>query len=151
QMKPDLTGQRGVIGRAVDFVETSNAYDDLVQRLLGDTWFVEQLTHALLLQAKYHGVRLVTRAGEVLAADGTFHGGSGGAGRGLVSRRSELRAIKLELVAIGNQIQAQQEELARIGIESTKRQQNVDALLSEQQRDESQLAEQRFRAREADN
>lgn len=146
----DLTGRSGVLGRAADVVEASSEYNDLVQRLLGETWLVEQLTHALLLQAKHPGLKFVTRAGEVVMPDGTLHVGSGGAGIGLVSRRSELRAIKFELVAIGNQIQAQQEELARIGAEIDVQNKHVQSLNEQQRHDEKGLAEQRFHIREAE-
>lgn len=141
----DLTGRSGIIGRADKFIETDAAYADVIQRLLGDTWLVESLTQALAIQAKHYGVRLVTRACEVLTADGTLYVGSGGTGVGLVSRRSELRAIKLELVAIGNQIDAQQAELGRIGAEIDVQQKQLATLQGEQQRDERTLAEQRFR------
>ncbi len=146
----DLAGRSGVIGRAAQFVEADAAYADLVERLLGDTWLVESLTHALAIQAKHFGIKLVTKAGEVLAADGTLHVGSGGMGVGLVSRRSELRAIKLELIAIGNQIEAQQAELGRIGAEIDVQQKHVASLQAEQQRDERALAEQRFRIQAAE-
>ena len=45
----DLTGQPGIVGRADRFVETQPQYAPLVARLLGRTWIVEKLEHALQL------------------------------------------------------------------------------------------------------
>ena len=45
----DLTGRPGVVGRADRFVETQPQYAPLVARLLGRTWIVEKLEHALQL------------------------------------------------------------------------------------------------------
>jgi len=46
---PDLEGRPGVLGRADRFVETEARFAPLARRLLGRTWFVEKLSHALLL------------------------------------------------------------------------------------------------------
>ncbi|HTN76984.1 MAG TPA: hypothetical protein VL096_17115, partial [Pirellulaceae bacterium] len=147
---PELKGRPGIIGRADRFVEPEAIYTNLAQRLLGTTWLVEQITVGLVLQSQHPGLRFVTRAGEVLDADGTLHVGSGGGGVGLVSRRSELRAIKLELVAIGNQIQAQQAELSRIGAEIAVQERQLQTLQNEQQQNERSLAEQRYRRQAAE-
>ena len=43
----DLEGRPGVLGRADRFVETQPRYVPLARRLLGRTWIVETLAHAL--------------------------------------------------------------------------------------------------------
>lgn len=145
----DLASQPGVIGRADQLVEADATNVDLIGRLLSRTWLVETLADAFRLLAKYPGrrLRLVTRGGEVLDADGVLFAGAGTAGHGLISRRSELRAIKLELVAIGNQITSQQEELERIAKRVAGHQREVAELVAQQQADEKSLAEVRFRQR----
>lgn len=148
----DLAAQPGVIGRADTLVEADATNVDLIGRLLSRTWLVETLTDAFRLQRLHptRRLRLVTRGGDVLDSDGTLYAGAGGTGAGLVSRRSELRAIKLELVAINNQIQSQQAELGRIGAEIQTHESQKQQLLAAQQADEKALAEQRFRQRGAD-
>src|SRR5262249_15718215 len=45
----DLGKQAGVLGRADQFVETEPAYAGLARQLLGRTWIVETLAHAVAL------------------------------------------------------------------------------------------------------
>ncbi len=90
---PELDGRRSVLGRADRFVAAQGEYAPLVRRLLGRTWIVETLSHALALAASAPGESFVTLAGERLSADGTLVAGPRNAATGLISRRSELRAL----------------------------------------------------------
>ena len=66
----------------------------LIHRLLGGTWIVENLSQALALaDAASEKISFVTLAGDYLAADGTLVVGQRQASSGLISRRSELRAL----------------------------------------------------------
>ena len=141
----DLNGQPGVLGRADRFVETTPEYAPLAKRLLGRTWVVEKLSHALGLQeANGRGVNFVTLAGELLSADGTLQMGPRQAAVGLISRRSELRALRQQVAQLNEQ--AQQGELARATLESQiARDEELAHLLGEQLRDLTRaLAEQRL-------
>ncbi len=92
----NLDGQRGVIGRADRFVETEPRFRPLAEQLLGGTWVVETLEHALKLSPYYGGaaqptpVSFITLSGEHLAADGALSLGAAHRQTGLISRRSEL-------------------------------------------------------------
>jgi len=86
----------GVLGRAVDFVETDPDCEPLKRRLLGNVWFVDTLATALRLSDPASSARFVTLAGEVVEADIVIAGPKS-AGGGLVSRKSELRALDEEL------------------------------------------------------
>lgn len=86
----------GVLGRAVDFVETDPDCEPLKRRLLGNVWFVDTLAAALRLSDPASSARFVTLAGEVVQADIVIAGPKS-AGGGLVSRKSELRALDEEL------------------------------------------------------
>ena len=93
----DLEGCPGVLGRADRFVTTEPRYARLAERLLGGTWIVERLADALSLAAsKAPGARFVTLAGELLTADGTLIVGPKHVSAGLISRRSELRALAIQ-------------------------------------------------------
>ena len=91
----DLTGQPGVVGQSDRFVTAETRHAALVARLLGRTWIVETLDHALVLAAGWSPAReprrsdgrrnddypaeagtptlsFVTLAGDLLQADGTL-------------------------------------------------------------------------------
>ncbi len=90
----DLSGEPGVVGRADSFVETIADLANLPRRLLGRHWFVDNLNTALRLSNGVgRGLSYVTVVGEVVAADGTLTVGPRQATSGLLSRRSELRAL----------------------------------------------------------
>jgi chromosome segregation protein len=91
----DLEGRPGVVGRADRFVETQPAFAQLTEHLLGSTWIVEQLSHAQQLAAEAaEGTSFVTLAGEHLAAHGALVAGPTHSVAGIISRRSQLRALQ---------------------------------------------------------
>lgn len=101
----NLTGTRGVLGRADKFIEVDKPFQDLVQYLLCNTWCVETLSDALRLRHEHaSSLRFVTRTGELLEADGRLLAGPRQAGAGLVSRRSELRSLQQEIIELASQI-----------------------------------------------
>lgn len=96
--EPDLTGQPGIVARADHFVETQPQYAPLVARLLGRTWIVEKLEHALqLAEFNGHELHFVTLAGDLRQADGTLVVGPRQGASGLISRRSQLRELNEQL------------------------------------------------------
>jgi chromosome segregation protein len=108
----NLSGQRGVLGRADQFVETEEAYRALTRRLLGRTWIVETLDDAVRLAAGLgRGLRYVTVAGETLREDGVLTVGPRQTLSGLLARRSELRALRDQLVQIQQEVARTQSEI----------------------------------------
>lgn len=99
RVDPQLASEEDVMGRATDFVQVDEPWRELASQLLGTTWFVRSMEAALYLREKYKTApwRFVTSAGEILEADGTVFGGPRLASGGLVSRRSELRSLQLQL------------------------------------------------------
>lgn len=90
----DLSGEPGVVGRADSFVETVPDLATLPRRLLGRFWFVDSLRTAVQLSSGIgRGLNYVTVVGEVVGADGTLTVGPRQSASGLLSRRSELRAL----------------------------------------------------------
>jgi chromosome segregation protein len=101
---PDLSAQAGVVGRldrlcgvaepaAVEPTAPDTARQ-LVTRLLGRVWVVERLTDAApLLATAPAGTVFMNRDGDCLTADGGLEIGQATAATGLVSRRSELKAL----------------------------------------------------------
>ncbi|HJT34853.1 MAG TPA: chromosome segregation protein SMC, partial [Pirellulales bacterium] len=104
---PVLDGLPGVHGRADQWVDVAAELKPLIRQLLGQTWIVEGLTRARELASGVgRGCTFVTLAGEVLAADGSLSLGPRLAAAGLISRRSELRALKEQLAALAAQVRA---------------------------------------------
>lgn len=94
----DLSQEPGVMGRADQFVEIAADLLPLARRLLGRHWFVDSLPTAFALANGIgRGLNYVTLVGEVLAADGTLTVGPRQSSTGLLSRRSELRALVDEI------------------------------------------------------
>ncbi len=87
----------------------------LVDRLLGRTLIVRDLDAAHMARLVMpKGLRFVTKAGQVLDADGRVQAGPLSQGNGLISRRSELAELTLELAAVEARIAADQAVLADI-------------------------------------
>ncbi|MEK6239321.1 MAG: chromosome segregation protein SMC [Planctomycetales bacterium] len=93
ELDEDLSGEKGVIGRADQFVETAAEFQPLARRLLGRTWIVESLQDAFELSDR-EGLEFVTLDHEALKVDGTICLGPNRSGSGLISRRSELRDLR---------------------------------------------------------
>lgn len=111
----DLSGETGVVGRADQFVETAPDLDSLARRLLGRYWFVDNLTTAVRLsQGLGRGLSFVTVVGEVLGADGTLTVGPRQSSSGLLSRRSELRALVEEIEKMELEIETHQQRCSEL-------------------------------------
>ncbi len=104
----DLSAEPGVMGRADQFVETAPDLRPLPRRLLGRTWFVDTLATALHLASGIgRGLSYVTVVGEVVGAEGTLTVGPRQRTTGLLSRRSELRALVDEIRDMEKRIEQQ--------------------------------------------
>ncbi len=143
--EPNLNGQPGVIGRADRFVETEPDFAPLAKRLLGRTWFVEKLDHAFsLARSDATGLTFVTLAGELLEPDGTLVVGPRSVSTGLISRRSQLRALGVQLGELETAIGTAQNTFAELDERIAAEQLAVDNLSAEHQRTAAALAENRL-------
>ena len=101
----NVNGAPGIIGRADRLVQVKTPYVEFVKRMLGGTWIVKTLSDALSLQkGQGKGARFVTLDGEIVEADGTVVVGPKAVSAGIVSRRSELRALKVSLEKLDEEI-----------------------------------------------
>ncbi len=115
-----LNGREGVIGRADRLVQVQPEFQGFVKQLLGGTWVIKSLQAALNLHRELEPdqpVRLVTIDGEIVEPDGTVIAGPKSLSIGLISRRSELRALKREIVRLDQQIQAQRTQIEALARE----------------------------------
>ncbi|HEY7117137.1 MAG TPA: hypothetical protein VH475_11145, partial [Tepidisphaeraceae bacterium] len=90
---------------AIDLVRFEPADEPIALHLLGKTVIVDDLaTAAALHNEGPAGFRYVSIAGEVIEADGTFRAGPFTASMGLLSRRSELEAIGMQIAEVDQRI-----------------------------------------------
>ena len=141
---PDLEGRPGVLGRGDRFVETNPRFTPLAKRLLGQTWFVEKLSHAMqLAHSAGRGLRFVTLSGELLEPDGTLVVGPRSASSGLISRRSQLRALQTQLAELQTAIETAGQSVAELARQIDAQQQQVDQLTAACQQTTDALADSR--------
>jgi chromosome segregation protein len=139
-----FTGE-GVLGRADRFVETAAEFAPLAERLLGRTWFVETLAQAVALAATAGpGLSYVTLAGDLLEPDGTLTVGPRSVATGLISRRSQLRALQSQLAELETAIVTAQGDLDKLNDQIAAGQRLVDKRLAEHRRIVDALAENRM-------
>jgi chromosome segregation protein len=102
---PDFAGTDHRVRFAIDLVRFEPADHAVADRLLGTTVVVESLeTAADLHRSGPVGFRYVTTGGDVLEADGTLRAGPLSASMGLLSRRSELDAVRQHLIEVEDRI-----------------------------------------------
>ena len=91
----------GVVGRAIDFVRHPERFSQPLRRLLGDVLVVRDIETAKQLAASNgHGLRYATLDGQLLSPHGVSVGGARNSVPGVISRRSELRALEAEQAAL---------------------------------------------------
>ena len=130
--KVDLSGRKGIVGRASELVQVDPRFDSLAHQLLGGTWVCKTLADAIeLFNEVNKSVRYVTVDGEIVESDGTILAGPKSVTSGLVSRRSELRSIKNQLQELAKEIETCQGQVKElIELESTAENQ-VQKLIEE--------------------
>jgi chromosome segregation protein len=111
----DLAGEPGVMGRADQFVETEADLATLARRLLGRFWLVDKLATALQLASGIgRGLNFVTAACEAVLADGTLTVGPRQSLAGLLSRRSELRALREQILEMEAELATASQDAQRL-------------------------------------
>jgi chromosome segregation protein len=143
----DLSHEPGVMGRADQFVEIAPDLSPLARRLLGRHWFVDSLRTAFeLANGIGRGLNFVTVVGEVLAADGTLTVGPRNASTGLLSRRSELRALVDEIRDMEQKIGDQRAGCAHLEATLHSDEQTIAELTKQHERSAQNQNEARMKA-----
>lgn len=123
----DLSGRAGIVCRADRLVRSASGIHHLPERLLSDTWIVSSLDAALVLAATLaqespatacQPCRFVTLQGELLESNGALYAGTFKGETALVSRKSELRGIKNDLLRLDRQIAGAEDAVQRMAAES---------------------------------
>jgi chromosome segregation protein len=107
-----LENEPGFVSWAAKRVRYDPRYEAAVQWALGRVGLTETLADAVRLAQKAPaGYRFISREGQVAEAAGTLVLGKGKPGTGLISRRSELRQIHVELRGLDAEIADAQQVL----------------------------------------
>jgi chromosome segregation protein len=139
---PDLSREPGVIQPASELVTETNKVPGLAQRLLADTWVVSTLDRAIQLAATVgKGCRFVTLQGELVNADGVLFVGTSPQETAVLSRKSELRKLRSEVVRFERAIEADVDRLAMLSKALESRTGRQDEIELEYQHRSSQVAE----------
>src|SRR5262249_50851860 len=119
-----------VVARADKLVDCPENCRSLVTRLLGRTFVVRTFDDALRLRRKAPAeARFVTAAGELVDEHGAIAFGPRQAATSLVSRRSHLRAARLDLAVLDQQIVDAQRETAHLKREIERHEQALRQLI----------------------
>jgi len=138
-------GQPGVVERADRLVETEPRYRALAEHLLGRTWVVRDLAAAFELARALPGeFSFVTLAGELLAADGTLIAGPRSDNAGLISRRSQLRAVQEQLAELDAAIARAANSAEQLQQQIAQQQQQLQAAAAARRQTVEALAERRL-------
>ncbi len=140
----NLEGRAGVLGRADSFVETQPKFVPLVERLLGRTWIVEKLAQAMELAENCPAANFVALTGELLLADGTLVVGPRHGSTGLITRRSELRALGIQLEELKAAIDMAEKAAAGFEEQIARQQKIAAASGKKRQQTADRLAEMRL-------
>jgi chromosome segregation protein len=105
----------GIVARA-DSLVTCDHPDlaDLPSQLLGKTFIVRDMQAARAVAANASEYRFVTLGGELLEADGTLTVGVHHAEAGILSRKSELRELRLETAEMDRTIGDTERQVAKL-------------------------------------
>ncbi len=148
-----LPDHPGVRGSAASLVRCSVPdCSALPQQLLGDTLIVSDLTTARELAALTNAFRYLTLAGELLEPDGTLTIGAHHAETGIVSRKSELRELRDQVIGLDQAIAAGETQLdvlrsalEQLDSQETTAQRDVEVLAEQAADFRSRLTQQRQR------
>ncbi|MBQ6376188.1 MAG: chromosome segregation protein SMC [Lachnospiraceae bacterium] len=112
--------EEGVIGIAADLVSCSGEYEELKNYLLGRTYVIDTIDHAILIGRKYrHSLYMVTLQGESFSPGGSISGGAFRNEDHLLGRKREIGELTESTKAERTAIETLREE-----IENKKRARN---------------------------
>ncbi len=143
----ELEGQQGVVARADRLIGCQERFAPLARQLLGSTWIVHTLQDAFAQHAGLpRQATYVTQTGEVLHADGSLSVGPPHAAAGVVSRKSELRALEAERASLCQLIEQTDAQVARLTRAAVNKEETVQDLSARQLAATEHLSAARLRA-----
>jgi len=110
----DLAMDSEVVCRADSLVSSECPYLPLARQLLGDTWVVLNLDAARRLVDTCPTKRFVTLQGELVEPDGSLFTGTIRGESAVLSRKNELRRLRVELTQLDQQVEKSAQQLKTI-------------------------------------
>ena len=110
----DLAMDPEVVCRADSLVSSECPYLPLARQLLGDTWVVLNLEAARRLAGTCPTKRFVTLQGELVEPDGSLFTGTIRGESAVLSRKNELRRLRVELTQLDQQVAKREQQLEQI-------------------------------------
>lgn len=105
----------GAIGVASTLVDADEAYDNLVEYLLGQTLVADHIDHAIAIARKYrHSIRIVTLDGELLSPGGSMSGGAFKNSGNLLGRRRESEELERSVQAQKQRMEDVQRQIGEL-------------------------------------
>ena len=96
KIQKEVLNEKGVIGIASSLVQVEEKYKGLAENLLGRTFVVDHIDHAISLARKYkQTLRIVTLEGDLMNPGGAMTGGAFKNASNLLSRRREIEELEL--------------------------------------------------------
>ncbi len=104
--------EEGVVGLASSLVHAESRFDNLLKYLLGRTYVVDHIDHAIALSKKYkYSLRIVTLEGEQLSPGGSLSGGAYKNSGNLLSRRREIEELEENVLILKNEVTKLNEDI----------------------------------------
>ncbi len=98
EFKAQELREEGVLGIASELVEYDNRFQGVVNRLLGKTYVIDTIDHAIAIGRLYkHKLRMVTLEGELISPGGSMSGGSYRNNANLLGRARQIDELKLSV------------------------------------------------------
>jgi len=99
----------------LSLLEVSGQAATQLQRMLAPVHLADSLETALSLSRSYPDLTLVTRAGEVVASDGTVSGGPPESAQGgIIHKKREIRSLELQVQTLSQTLVASEAEQKRV-------------------------------------
>ncbi|MBQ9070329.1 MAG: chromosome segregation protein SMC [Clostridia bacterium] len=109
----------GFVGRADTLVSTDKSYRSIIEFLLLRTVVFDNIDNASVAAKKLnYKVKIVTLDGQVINAGGAFTGGSAKRDSGILSRLTEINALKEKGEALGGKIKEYEDAILEINSEN---------------------------------
>ncbi|MBQ8687490.1 MAG: chromosome segregation protein SMC [Ruminococcus sp.] len=124
-----LEQEPGFVDYACNLVRYNPVHEGIVRSLLGRIVVAENLDFASDLAKKYgYRFRIVTLDGQVVNAGGSFTGGSAQKSGGMITRKTEISALKQEIERLRKREQENQEKLTAAEVQTAEMQAAIEAL-----------------------
>lgn len=110
-----IKSEAGFVGVASELLNCNSRYLEIIRNLLGRVVVVDNIDNAVILGRKFsHKFKIVTLSGDVLNSGGSMSGGSVNKTSGFLSRASEIKELKADLVALDSRIRSKKDEIEKL-------------------------------------